>query len=131
MKDAGYPQVPVIAASLQGLEDNPGFSLSAPMLHRFIQTMTVGDLLQKVVLRTRPYQIDGNVAALYNEWDRVSREFFENGATAPRWGGGSASTPYCVPSWPSSTQSPSTRRGSVELFFYKNEFALVYRLGDA
>lgn len=25
----------------------------------------------------------------------------------------------------------STRRGSVELFFYKNEFALVYRLGDA
>lgn len=25
----------------------------------------------------------------------------------------------------------STKRGSVELFFYKNEFALVYRLGDA
>ena len=23
------------------------------------------------------------------------------------------------------------KRGSVELFFYKNEFALVYRLGDA
>lgn len=86
MKDAGYPQVPVIAASLQGLEDNPGFSLSAPMLHRFIQTMTVGDLLQKVVLRTRPYQIDGNVAALYNEWDRVSREFFENGGYCPTLG---------------------------------------------
>jgi len=30
-----------------------------------------------------------------------------------------------------STPSISTRRGSVELFFYKNEFALVYRLGDA
>lgn len=27
--------------------------------------------------------------------------------------------------------SGSTKRGSVELFFYKNEFALVYRLGDA
>ena len=25
----------------------------------------------------------------------------------------------------------STKRGSVELFFYKNEFALVYRFGDA
>lgn len=25
----------------------------------------------------------------------------------------------------------STKRGSVELFFYKNEFALVYRLWDA
>lgn len=30
-----------------------------------------------------------------------------------------------------STPASSTRRGSVELFFYKNEFALVYRLGDA
>lgn len=32
---------------------------------------------------------------------------------------------------PASTDSNSTKRGSVELFFYKNEFALVYRLGDA
>ena len=31
----------------------------------------------------------------------------------------------------SSTFPDSTKRGSVELFFYKNEFALVYRLGDA
>ena len=30
-----------------------------------------------------------------------------------------------------STPAASTKRGSVELFFYKNEFALVYRLGDA
>ena len=30
-----------------------------------------------------------------------------------------------------SNPSVSTKRGSVELFFYKNEFALVYRLGDA
>ncbi|MCI7305381.1 MAG: acyl-CoA dehydratase activase-related protein [Trueperella sp.] len=86
LRDAGYPQVPVIAASLQGLEDNPGFSLTAPMLHRFIQAMTVGDLLQKVVLRTRPYQIEGNVAALYDKWDRVSREFFENGGYCPTLG---------------------------------------------
>ena len=30
----------------------------------------------------------------------------------------------------SSILRASTKRGSVELFFYKNEFALVYRLGD-
>ena len=30
-----------------------------------------------------------------------------------------------------STPVASTRRGSVELFFIKNEFALVYRFGDA
>lgn len=30
-----------------------------------------------------------------------------------------------------STPPASTKRGSVELFFIKNEFALVYRFGDA
>jgi len=30
-----------------------------------------------------------------------------------------------------STPTVSTKRGSVELFFIKNEFALVYRFGDA
>lgn len=30
-----------------------------------------------------------------------------------------------------SESKPPGKRGSVELFFYKNEFALVYRLGDA
>ena len=30
-----------------------------------------------------------------------------------------------------STPLASTKRGSVELFFIKNEFALVYRFGDA
>lgn len=30
-----------------------------------------------------------------------------------------------------STPARSTKRGSVELFFIKNEFALVYRFGDA
>ena len=36
-----------------------------------------------------------------------------------------------MPSDRGSTPRSSTKRGSVELFFYKNEFALVYRLGDA
>ncbi len=31
----------------------------------------------------------------------------------------------------SSILRASTKRGSVELFFIKNEFALVYRFGDA
>lgn len=30
-----------------------------------------------------------------------------------------------------SIPAASTKRGSVELFFIKNEFALVYRFGDA
>ncbi|MDP9805835.1 putative CoA-substrate-specific enzyme activase [Trueperella bonasi] len=86
LRDAGYPQVPVIAVSAQGLEDNPGFEFTVPMLHRAIQSVTLGDLLQKVVLRTRPYQIDGNVVELYEKWDRIVREFFEYRGYSPTLG---------------------------------------------
>lgn len=74
--DAGYPQVPVIALSAQGIESNPGFSITPKMLHKAFQAVTVGDVLQKVLLRTRPYQIDGNVDQLYEKWDRISRHWF-------------------------------------------------------
>ena len=86
LRDAGYPQVPVIAVSAQGLEDNPGFEFTIPMLHRAIQSVTLGDLLQKVVLRTRPYQIDGNVVELYERWDQIVREFFEYKGYSPTLG---------------------------------------------
>ena len=55
LKDAGYPQVPVIALSAQGLENNPGFKLSAGLLHRGVQGLVLGVLLQNVLLRVRPY----------------------------------------------------------------------------
>ena len=76
LKDAGYPQVPVIAISAQGLEDNPGFKITTGMIHRGLQSVTIGDALQRVVLRTRPYQIDGNVQRLYQRWDAIVREWF-------------------------------------------------------
>lgn len=86
LRDAGFGQVPVIAVSVQGLEENPGFNFTVPMLHRSIQAITIGDLLQKVLLRTRPYQIDGNVTALYEYWDRVVQEFFEHKGYSPTLG---------------------------------------------
>lgn len=86
LRDAGYPQVPVIAVSLQGLEENPGFKITVPMLHQIMQGITIGDLLQKVVLRTRPYQIDGNVQRLYEKWDQVVQEFFTHKGYSPTLG---------------------------------------------
>ncbi len=86
LRDAGYPQVPVIAISAQGLEDNPGFSFTIPMLHRAVQALTLGDLLQAVVLRTRPYQIRGNVSDLYDRWDTIIQDFFAHNGYSPTLG---------------------------------------------
>ena len=49
MVDAGYPQIPVIAISTQGLEDNPGFKATLPLLHRAIKALILGDLLMVLI----------------------------------------------------------------------------------
>lgn len=84
LKDAGFPQIPVLAVSAQGLEDHPGFKLSAGLLHRGIQALVLGDLLQNVVLRVRPYEtVEGSAMELYHRWDAITREFFDNGGWSP------------------------------------------------
>ena len=54
--DAGYPQIPVIAISTQGIEDNPGFKATPALLHRVIKALIIGDLLMKCLYRVRPYE---------------------------------------------------------------------------
>lgn len=87
LKDAGFGQIPVIAASLQGLEDNPGFKLTGPLVHRMAQAVTLGDLIQRVHLRTRPYEaVPGSADELMQRWQTICREHFEDGGTSPTWG---------------------------------------------
>ncbi|PJM78192.1 activase [Bifidobacterium felsineum] len=77
--DAGYPQIPVIAISTQGLEDNPGFKATVPMLHRAIKALILGDLLMKCLYRVRPYEVEKGAAnRLYEQWDTIIRETIEH-----------------------------------------------------
>ena len=77
--DAGYPQIPVIAISTQGLEDNPGFKATLPLLHRAIKALVLGDLLMKCLYRVRPYEVEkGSANKLYELWDAIVRETIEH-----------------------------------------------------
>ena len=77
--DAGYPQIPVIAISTQGLEDNPGFKATPPLLHRAIKALILGDLLMKCLYRVRPYEVEkGSANKLYELWDAIVRETIEH-----------------------------------------------------
>ena len=77
--DAGYPQIPVIAISTQGLEDNPGFKATPPLLHRAIKALILGDLLMKCLYRVRPYEVEkGSANKLYELWDTIVRETIEH-----------------------------------------------------
>lgn len=76
LADAGFPQVPVIAVSAQGLEDNSGFRLTPTLVHKGIQALVLGDLLLNVLLRVRPYEEEpGSANELYARWDAICTEY--------------------------------------------------------
>lgn len=73
LKEAGMGQVPVISANLVGLEQNPGFRPTIKMGHMCMLAVVYGDLFQRVLYATRPYEkVKGSADALYQKWrDKV------------------------------------------------------------
>ncbi len=72
LKKAGYPQIPVVSVSAQGLENNPGFTYSYKMIVGALQACIYGDLLTKVLYATRPYEkAEGSANELYEKWNSV------------------------------------------------------------
>jgi predicted CoA-substrate-specific enzyme activase len=87
LADAGLSQVPVIAVSVQGLEENPGFKITPSLVHKGIQALVLGDLLQTVLLRVRPYEeVPGSADELYRRWDTICSEFFTHDKFSPTLG---------------------------------------------
>ena len=78
---AGFAQVPVISLSVQGLEKNPGFRFSVPLILRSMQALVYGDLFLRVVYHTRPYEKEpGSVNALHRKWVDVCKKSVTNGS---------------------------------------------------
>lgn len=83
LNDAGFPQVPVVSVSLgnKGVESNPGFKFTLPMLKRIAIAVLYGDLFERVVYRTRPYELTaGSVNALHAAWLEKVAKNVENGS---------------------------------------------------
>ena len=69
--NAGYPNVPVISLNLSGLESNPGFKLTLPLMRKFIAALVYGDLLMLLNNQVKPYEINkGDTRALAEKWIR-------------------------------------------------------------
>ena len=88
LREAGYPQVPVLAISLQGIESNPGFELTATMGLKMLQGIIIGDTLNTCLLRVRPYEVvEGATQELVDRWNRIIAEYFEHKGRSATWGG--------------------------------------------
>lgn len=69
LKDAGYSHVPVLSLNLSGLESNPGFKLTLPLIKDLIKACVLGDLLLTLLLATRPYELkEGDTRRMYRKW---------------------------------------------------------------
>ena len=66
---AGFGHVPVVSLSAMGIEKNPGLKYTFRLMNKAMQALVYGDLLSRVLYRTRPYEAKAGIAeALYDSW---------------------------------------------------------------
>lgn len=78
LQDMGYPQIPVIALSAQGIETSPGFHLDLSLIKKAVLSIVMGDLLMRTSNATRPYEVNaGETDALKAKWIKTYRRWIK------------------------------------------------------
>ena len=82
LKDAGFPQVPVISFNVVGLEKATGFKITIPLMERLLKGVILADLLQKVLTKNRAYEVNkGETEKLFKEWLEKSKKLVYKSST--------------------------------------------------
>ena len=77
LSDAGWGHIPVLSLSAQGFEKNPGFKLDFKLLDSAVKAIMVGDVLMRVLYRTRPYEaVPGSANQMYEKWNAIAEKMF-------------------------------------------------------
>ncbi|MCF0104456.1 MAG: 2-hydroxyacyl-CoA dehydratase, partial [Bacteroidaceae bacterium] len=75
LKDAGYPDVPVISFNIVGMEKMPGFKISPKMIYKLFQMVVLGDLIQKLRGKNRAYEVNkGETDEKLAKWMEISKQ---------------------------------------------------------
>ncbi|MBE5962019.1 MAG: 2-hydroxyglutaryl-CoA dehydratase [Lachnospiraceae bacterium] len=83
LQKAGMEHIPVVSISTQGLEKNPGFKITPSLVIRAMQALVYGDVLMRVLYKTRPYELtEGSANALHKKWSDICKKSVTNG----KWG---------------------------------------------
>lgn len=78
LRDAGFPQVPVVSFNIVGMEKNAGFKITIPLMEKLLKSVVYGDLLQKLLLKNRVYEINkGETQKLYDKWMEKCKSLVE------------------------------------------------------
>ena len=80
LEKAGMSYIPVISVNLSGMEKNPGWSLTLPLIRKMIYAMMYGDLIVNVANQVRPYEITkGDADAMVETWENKLIQGFQAG----------------------------------------------------
>ena len=78
LKDAGFPNIPVISFNVVGMEKMPGFKITLPLVERLLKTVVYADLLQKLLTKNRAYEVNkGETQKLFDEWMEKCKKLLE------------------------------------------------------
>ena len=73
LKDAGLQQVSILSFNLNGLEKEQAFKITPSLANKAIQAVAYGDLLMKLLLATRPYEVKkGEAKKAYEKWQKIA-----------------------------------------------------------
>ena len=74
LKDAGYPNVPVISFNVVGLEKMSGFKITFSLMSKLVKVIIYADLLQKMLLKNRAYEVNkGETEKVYKRWMKKAK----------------------------------------------------------
>ena len=77
---ANLSHIPVISLNANGMEKNPGFHMTLPMLFDCAHAIVYGDLFMRCLYRVRPYELEvGSSNALHESWEKVCIEQLTEG----------------------------------------------------
>lgn len=80
LREAGFPNVPIISLNVLGMERQLGFKISYRLIKKLMMGVIYGDLFIRVLYRVRPYEtVKGSANKLYEYYREKAFKNVENG----------------------------------------------------
>ncbi len=81
LNNAGLENVPIVTFNLTTNKGQTGFVVDRPLFLRLVQSILYGDVLMRVLFRTRPYEkVKGSANALAEKWTKIMHESMKDGS---------------------------------------------------
>ena len=78
LERAGLGNIPVISANLQGMNANPGFKITLPMMVQAFTALVYGDMLMLLSNQVKPYEANaGDTEKVIDKWTDILGTCYE------------------------------------------------------